>query len=486
MNFVWTALLYRDLVKEAVKKATFMACFLCLLTSVGCVLTNPTNAYRPVRHYGGGRRGSAAARPSAQHVEGPLNLRQAIDIALANNPEIAAAEWDAQSARFKRDVACGVMWPSLHAVGGYSRHLNDQRLVPAQKNGQRGVFSSDIFSSELVATLPLFAGGRIRSEVGAAELLHEAAKHRLSRSREELVFNVSSVFFEILAQRHVLKSLEFSRKALNEHLKQVDDLIANQKAARVDRLRTQVRLADLEQELLREKNLLAIEKRALAGLLGVQNSKSPIDVSGTLAAVENIGKLNLEESLLTAYGRRADYLAARSALEAQAKNVDAARAGYWPTLSLKGTYGGRWAANPADRPSGVSDLEDVGSVGIVLDIPLFEGGSISARVRQQRAELAAAQERLRKLELQIRLEVEMALLNVTSSQERVSAIEKAIEQAKESLRIERQKYDLGKGSVSDVLDAQSALLDSQTNYYRALAAYNTSVAQWRLATGEEQ
>ena len=107
-------------------------------------------------------------------------------------------------------------------------------------------------------------------------------------------------------------------------------------------------------------------------------------------------------------------------------------------------------------------------------------------MRQQRAELAAAQERLRKLELQIRLEVEMAVLNVTSSQERVFATEKAIEQAKESLRIERQKYDLGKGSISDVLDAQSALLDSQTNYYRALAAHNTSVAQWCLATGEER
>ena len=419
-------------------------------------------------------------------MEGPLDLRQAIDIALANNPEIAATVWDVRSALSQRDVALVAMWPSLHAVGDYSRHVNDQRLVPAQKNGQPGVFSSDIFSSELVATLPLFAGGRIRSEVGAARLLHEAAKHRLSRSREELVFNVSSVFFGILAQRHVLESLEFSRKALSEHLKQVDDLIANQKAAKVDRLRTQVRLADLEQELVREKNLLAIEKRVLASLLGVQNTKSPLDVSGTLAAVENRRKLNLEESLLTAYGRRADYLAARSALEAQAKNVDAARAGHWPTLSLKGAYGRRWAASSRDRLSGVSASEDVGSVGLVLDIPLFEGGRVAARVRQQRAELAAGQERLRKLELQIRLEVEMAVLNVTSSQERVFATEKAIEQAKESLRIERQKYDLAKGAISDVLDAQSALLHSQTNYYRALAAYNTSVAQWRLATGEER
>jgi len=45
------------------------------------------------------------------------------------------------------------------------------------------------------------------------------------------------------------------------------------------------------------------------------------------------------------------------------------------------------------------------------------------------------------------------------------------------------KYDQGKGSITDVLDAQSAMLDSQTNYYRALADYNTALAQMDLATG---
>jgi len=59
-------------------------------------------------------------------------------------------------------------------------------------------------------------------------------------------------------------------------------------------------------------------------------------------------------------------------------------------------------------------------------------------------------------------------------------------QAEESLQIEREKYDLGKKSITNVLDARSALVDSQTNYYRALADYNTALAQFRLAVGERQ
>jgi outer membrane protein TolC len=118
-----------------------------------------------------------------------------------------------------------------------------------------------------------------------------------------------------------------------------------------------------------------------------------------------------------------------------------------------------------------------------MDIPIFEGGRIEARVRKEKARLSAAQERLRKLELQVRLDVETAVLNIGSAGRRVEAIEKAIEQADESLRIEREKYDLGRGSITDVLDAQSALLDSQTNYYRALADYSTALAQLKLAVG---
>jgi outer membrane protein TolC len=118
-----------------------------------------------------------------------------------------------------------------------------------------------------------------------------------------------------------------------------------------------------------------------------------------------------------------------------------------------------------------------------LDLPIFEGGRIEARVRQERARLSAEQERLRRLELQIRLDVETAILNIGSSAQRVEATGKAIDQAEESLRIEREKYDLGRGSITDVLDAQSALLDSQTNYYLALADYSTASAQLKLAVG---
>ena len=122
---------------------------------------------------------------------------------------------------------------------------------------------------------------------------------------------------------------------------------------------------------------------------------------------------------------------------------------------------------------------------MVLTLPLFEGGRITAKVKEEWAALAAAQERLRKLNLQVRQEVEIAVLDVRSSSERVKATEKAVEQARESLRIETLKYSLGSGSITDVLDAQSALLQTETTYYRALSDFRTAIARLKLAVGGE-
>jgi outer membrane protein TolC len=459
-----------------------LAAVLFLFLLSGCALIDPTDPYagmaRGVRAYPGAGSRSATTQPA----QGPLTLAEAVRVALANNPELAATAHDVEAAEAQRDVAAGQRLPSLHAVGGYSYYLDSQRLIAARENGEPGVFSRDIFAGDLVVTMPLFTGGRITSEIRAAELLQQSAEHRLARTREELIFNVSSVFHAILAQRRVIDSLEFSKKALQEHLKRIQDLIAALKAAKVDQLRTEVRIADLEQRLARERNVLAIQTRVLANLLGLNRPEKPVEPAGELG-LTGAAVPTTDEALRQALAGRSDYLAARAALEAQAKAVDAARAAHWPTVALQGAYGGRWAADTTDRPSGTDSSDDVGRVGVVVDIPIFEGGRIEARVRQESARLLAARERLRRLELQVQLDVETAVLNIGSSAQRVEATEKAIEQAKESLRIERQKYELGKGSITDVLDAQSALLDSQTNYYRALADYNTALAQYRLATG---
>jgi len=280
--------------------------------------------------------------------------------------------------------------------------------------------------------------------------------------------------------------VEFSQQTLQEHLKRVNTLIQSQKAALVDRLRTEVRLADVNQRLVKEKNSLEIHKRVLVNLMGIEQETVDLTIQGDLEEVVTNPVTQTDSLFDESRDGRDDYLATKASLEAQARTVDAARAGHWPTISLQGSYGYRWAVDDEVRVSGTSTSEDIGRIGIVFDLPFFEGGRVRAKVSAERARMAEQQARLRQLELQMQLEIKTALLNRKAASNRLEATGKAVNQAIESLRIEREKYELGRGAIVDVLDAQSALLDAQTNHYRALADLNIAQAQLRLATGTEQ
>jgi len=433
-----------------------------------------------------------AAPAPAKQSEGPLDLPTAIEIALINNPDIAARRWEVTQAEAQKDGSQGARWPSIRATGSYNYYyLDAQRLIPARENGEPGVFGQRITSADLVLSMPLFTGGQITNRIEASELFRIAAEHRLVRTREELVFNVTSVFDAILGQEKVIDSLQFSIDVLKQQVARIKDLISVQKGTKVDLLRTEVRLANLEQRLLQEKNTLLIQRRVLNNLMGVKEREGPILIEGQLNLIPL--DVNTEEILPLSLSRREDYLAAKSEMEAQVRRVEVARGSRWPTLSLKGSYGERYAPSPdpirskSIKPDarGLDNPHAVGSVGLFIDIPLFEGGQIDARIRDEMAKLEAQRERLRKLELQVRLEVETAAANVNSIRQRIITTEKSIEQAKESFDIEKDKYMLGKSTITDVLDIQGALLEAQSIYYRALADHETAKAQLRLATGEK-
>ncbi|NOY81248.1 MAG: TolC family protein [Kiritimatiellaeota bacterium] len=413
------------------------------------------------------------------------DLDRCIRVALANNPTLAAAAWEERAARDRWAQARAERFPVVTLTAGHTHWNDSQRLVPPAGPMVPGVYGRDIVDVGLTASWPLYTGGRIPNTIGASRYQRDAARHRLARSRRALVFAVSRTFYGILGQRAVIQSLEASREAIAEHRKRVRDLLDVQKAARVDLLRTEVRLANLDQALVFENNRLAILDRQMENLLGLSSPAFRVSITGTLKGPDPAPGPTVAESVQTALTRRADYLRDLAEIDAQELRTEAARAARLPTLTLSGSYGGRWAPNADFEQSGADDTEDVGWIGVRLSYPVFEGGRISARIREEAARLSAARERLNQLELDIRLEVQTAVLDIRSSLERVRATRKAIDQADESLRIERQKYEVGKGSITDVLDAQSALLEAQTNYYRALAAYHTARAEWDLAVGRD-
>lgn len=112
-----------------------------------------------------------------------------------------------------------------------------QRLIQARYNGEPGVFGKDIFSGDIILRMPLFTGRRLVNDLHATELFEQAAAKRLSRSSDELEFNITSVFYSLLAGEKLIDALEFSTSTLENHLRRIEDMIVGRKVAPVDRMR---------------------------------------------------------------------------------------------------------------------------------------------------------------------------------------------------------------------------------------------------------
>jgi len=422
---------------------------------------------------------------NAQTTNSPrvLTLDESLTIALKQNPDVAEAESRLAESEARLRAARSGGRPTLKSRGTYDYWTDDQRLSPATQNGEPGAFGPQILGAELAASLPLYTGGRVSAETEAADWSRKAATDQLTRARESLAYQVTAVFYGLLAQDEVLRSLETAVRAMDEQQRAIQALVDAEKAARVDLLRVNVRRAELYERQVRERYNRTVQQRAWAALLGLEDAIAP-EARGTLPTNEPPACPESAACMKRALAQRADYRSAQAAVSAAAAAVRAAGASYLPTLSAQASYGLRWMPDPTDPADPSDDRADIGRAGLVLEIPLFDGRLTAAKVAEQKARFDAARERLRKLELQIRFEVETALSDVAAAKERVRTSEQAVGQAEETFRIMKEKYDLGKGTMTDVLDAQTALVTAQTSYARALADLAVADARRKLAIGE--
>jgi outer membrane protein TolC len=176
----------------------------------------------------------------------------------------------------------------------------------------------------------------------------------------------------------------------------------------------------------------------------------------------------LEEQALQ---HRPDYRQAVLEEQRLQKEVLRAKGAFLPTMHLIGNY-------EINNQRFTSEGQDSWTVGVVLNLNLFNGGAdrarlVEAQANEQRA--AALRERLAKA---IGLEVHDAFLALQTARERVTVAKDAVTQAEESLRIVQDRYDTGLTTIVELLDNETALTAARTNLTRTL--YDATVGQAKL------
>ncbi|MCL5024361.1 MAG: TolC family protein [Nitrospirae bacterium] len=408
----------------------------------------------------------------------PYALSEAVDFALKNNPRLAASGKDVEIETYGIDRAKAERLPRVDFSSGITRYRYPAPVTPISGNPLAGAafpeFDNTIYDMGVSFFLPLYRGGRLDRGVAIAEIKKRIAEDTFQVSRQELIYNVTSVFYKIGQLDRLLEANEASVKQLEAHRKNVELFLQAGTVPKVELLKTETELAHARQNALLTRNNLESAYEVLKTLMGIEDQTRKISVVGEEPLVF---RYSPEESTARALSQRPDYQAVLKNQRLAEEQIRLVQGKRLPHVYLSGGY---------SESSGESvTLKENWNLALRLSLPIFDGGSIKAEVNRARKEAEKVKEEERTLRLEILREIRDAYLNIENAGERIDVSGKAIETAKENLRIELLKYETGAGTSADVIDAQTALLRAEADFYQANFDKHIAVASLRRAIGED-
>lgn len=166
------------------------------------------------------------------------------------------------------------------------------------------------------------------------------------------------------------------------------------------------------------------------------------------------------------------------------KELALAEKDYFPTVTLTGTRYQRGTDWDVAGGDGISDPNSW-NVSAIASWNFWEWGKTCFGAIEKKSRLHQAQLKKDEIADKILLEVKQSFLKTKESENNIITVQKAIEQAKENLRISQERYKEQIATSTDVLDAQTLLSRTMTNYYNALYDLKISKASLYRAMSME-
>jgi len=312
--------------------------------------------------------------------------------------------------------------------------------------------------------VPLYAGGKIMAGREAAKANTQAAKQTSAAVRNELGFEVVRAFQTILKTRQFINATEAAVTAFEGNQAAAKKRLDGGTLLKSDELDIEVRLTQAREDLVRARNANTLAVLTLRNLLGIESEDFTVADVAPVAIVPIGGD----------FSHRPELAAANEHERAAQAEIKGAKSGYQPRVSAFGSldhdYG--WVTGGDGNSY---------SAGVMLQWDLWDGFSSRAKTREAKANLESASEEKRKLRLALDFEVEQARLNLQAANERLAVTAKSVEQAEESAKLTRNRFEQGMAISTQLIDAESALVAARVRRAESESDQRIAVAALRKA-----
>ena len=403
-----------------------------------------------------------------------FNLEQCVQYALEHNQNVLNKALDKEIAETQVGEVVSTGLPQVNIDGGVNYNYQVRKsildvsrfdaTIPAGTEGEIAFGQAYDGNLNLTARQLIFDGSFFVG-LQAARTFKELSNKDHIKTKIDVVEAVSKAYYNTLITNERLTLVEANFSRLDSLLNDTKTLYLHGFAEKIDVSRLKVQFNNLTVE----RNKLIQFAKISNDLLKFQMGMPLIESLEIQDSLENVSFQTMEESVSDFnYSKRIEYSQLQTNLSLTQLDMKNSKVQYIPTLYAKFNYGYNTATAESGKLFTTNRWLNYGALELSLTIPVFDGFLKRNRIQKNKIQVQQIQQSMEMAGNSIDLEIRQSKVNLNSAIENMSAQKENMQLAEEIFDVTRVKYEEGVGSNSEVLDADTALKESQTNYYNAL------------------
>lgn len=396
-----------------------------------------------------------------------ITVQEAAAMAIKNNKDIKIGMIEVEKSKLDVNKA----WKNAYFKINYNATAN--KYFKEIKSPFTGNYDQS-YGHNVTLTQPIYTGGAIKSGIEIGKSYLSLMELSLDKIRKDTILSTIQAYIDVYEAENTLDVLKKSKEALARNYEEQKEKYKLRLVTKPEFTEAERSLKAIEAEVIQQTSNIEIAKEALGNIIGVKDS-SNIEIVPFTVEEKFTKSINLKNDLDSLTTRNTEYQMALKQKEISRKNIDLEKADTRPKVSGVITYGTSDNKKMSEMSKGKNYN---GTIGLNLSWQLFDWGENKLDVEKAKRNYEIKEIEAEKSLDDLKVGMKKVYYQLQALEKSLEAQKIAVEKAEEVYELEQERYSYRLITMRDLLDAETNLRQSRTNYISSKLRYFYLVSRY--------